>query len=981
MTQSLNRRGAGLAVRLMSGAGVLALAALGASAAQAQTQAANAAAPSSTEVTEVVVTGTSLRGAPPVGAAVIAVGQEQIQKTGAQTVQQILRSVPAVVGLGSAGQGSFGSADAAGTNAPTIHGLGASASNSTLILIDGHRLPLSGVNHALADPNILPPMALERVEVLAEGASSVYGSDAVAGVINFITRRKFDGLEVRGQAAYGDAYDAYSFGAVAGKTWETGSVLAAYGYSDRSPLAASKRDFARADKRAFGGSNLGSFFCAPATIQVGSGPIFTAPYTGAGLANSAANAPCDYTGGIDLIPSEKRHSGMIKVTQEVSDKLTLTGDAVYSKRNNTTRVARGSIQATIFGPGAASASQINPFFVGLPGSTATSETVRFDADELLGEGAHVAASEESGYVSGSAEYKFNDNWRFTAGGVLGASNSSTDSVGVLCGSCALLALNGTTNGSGSLTAVSVPGTSIIVTQPLTTANALDVFHTGAANLTSAAVRRQLVDNYTLQAARQTIKDGTIKLDGTLFNLPAGPVKAAFGGEIIYYTMAQNVTQPLGIGPSSTGSRFLHLDYDRNVKSAYAEFLLPIISPEMEIPFARRVDVNVSGRYDKYSDFGSTSNPKVGANWEVIEGLKFRANWAKSFVAPALTSRGADANGTTAETSVSLFGGTLNVPVSAYPNVTQLPGCATATATCTVGGAIAGLQVNGGNAALQPQRGKSWSVGADWNPSFLRDLRLSVTYWHNEIQGAITAPQAAFAVNAAGLNSLLTIFPGGATPAQIAALTGGRPLTTTIPSNVYFIYNFQQRNALNLWVEGIDFAANYGISTDFGRFTLDAIASYKTKFDQQVGTGGATFSVLGTTGFNTTFPSIKLESRVGVDWASDFGLSANLYWNHTSPYHNWSGATVAPITRVNGVPVGGGDRVKAGNTIDAHVAYDFKGEGLTKDLQLFVDVTNLFDEDPPFYNNGIAAGGGSSGYDTFSGNPIGRLVAVGARKRW
>lgn len=976
MINTQARRGAMFARRLMCGAGVLTLAALSASTASAQVQATGASG--AAQVSEVVVTGTSLRGAPPVGAAVIAVGQDQIQKTGAQTVQQILRSVPAVVGLGSAGQGSFGSADAAGTNAPTIHGLGASASNSTLILIDGHRLPLSGVNHALADPNILPPMALERVEVLAEGASSVYGSDAVAGVINFITRRKFDGFEVRGQAAYGDAYDAYSIGAVGGKTWDTGSFLAAYGYSDRSDLQASKRDYARADKRAFGGSNLGSFFCAPATIQVGNGPIFSAPYA-SGVANSPANAPCDYTGLADMIPSEKRHSAMAKITQEVGDKLTLTGDVVYSKRNNYTRTTRGTIQANIFGPGAASTSQINPFFQAPAGSTATSETVRFDADELLGPGAHISAAEETGYVSGSAEYKLDSNWRLTAGGTLGASNSSTDAVGALCGSCALLALNGTTNGSGNLTAVSVPGTNILVTQALTPGNALDVFHTGAANLTSAAVRAQLADNYTLQTARQTIKDGTIKLDGDLFELPAGPVKAAVGGEIIYYTMVQNVTQPLGIGPSSTGSRFLHLDYDRNVKSAYAEFLVPIVGPDMNLPFARRIDVNVSGRYDKYSDFGSTSNPKVGADWEIIEGLKLRANWAKSFVAPALTSRGADANGTTAETNVALFAGSLNVPVSAYPNVTQLPGCATATTTCTVGGAIAGLQVNGGNAALQPQRGKSWSVGGDWNPSFLRDLRLSVTYWHNEIQGAITAPLAAFAVNAAGLNSLLTIYPGGATPAQLAAITAGRPLTTTIPNQVYFVYNFQQRNALNLWVEGVDLAANYGLSTDFGRFTLDAIASYKTKFDQQVGTGGAKFSVLGTTGFNTTFPSIRLESRVGVDWASDFGLSANLYWNHTSPYHNWSGTTVAPITRVNGAPVGGGDRVKANNTIDAHVAYDFPGEGLTKDLQVFVDVTNLFDKDPPFYN--AAAANGASGYDPFSGNPIGRLVAVGARKRW
>src|SRR3954469_7176354 len=179
---------------LMCGVSMGLLAAAAASSAFAQAKA--GASTDETELTEVVVTGSSIRGAPPVGSNLVAVGQAEIQKTGAQTVQQVLRSVPSVVGRQAVGQGSFGSADGAGTNAPTIHGLGASASNSTLILIDGHRFPLSGINHALADPNILAPLALERVEVLADGASSVYGSDAVAGVVNFITRRNFDGVEV-----------------------------------------------------------------------------------------------------------------------------------------------------------------------------------------------------------------------------------------------------------------------------------------------------------------------------------------------------------------------------------------------------------------------------------------------------------------------------------------------------------------------------------------------------------------------------------------------------------------------------------------------------------------------------------------------------------------------------------------------------------------------------------------------------------------
>ena len=112
---------------------------------------------------EIVVTGSSLRGVAPVGSNLVVVGRGEIEETGAQTVQQLLKTVPSVVGLQSAGQAAYGSFDGAGTNAPTIHGLGASASNSTLILLNGHRMPVSGINHVLADPYIVAPLALEHV--------------------------------------------------------------------------------------------------------------------------------------------------------------------------------------------------------------------------------------------------------------------------------------------------------------------------------------------------------------------------------------------------------------------------------------------------------------------------------------------------------------------------------------------------------------------------------------------------------------------------------------------------------------------------------------------------------------------------------------------------------------------------------------------------------------------------------------------------
>jgi iron complex outermembrane recepter protein len=953
-TESFRREWLRLRARqMMTASAVLALPLLGSAA---------MAADEADVLEEVVVTGSSIKGAAPVGSAIVTVGRENLEEIGAQTVQQVLKTVPAVVGLNSTGQGSYGSFDGAGTNAPTIHGLGASASNSTLILINGHRLPLSGLNHTLADPNILAPAALERVEVLADGASSVYGSDAVAGVINFITRRKYEGVEVSAQKGWGDSYDTQSVSFLGGKTWDGGSALVSYAYSDRSALNASDRPYTRADHRGQGGSNFANFFCAPATVApAGQSNIFYAPYSGAGVANNSANATCDYSGVADLVPQEKRHSVFVSIEQSINDKLDVSADFIYSRRDNRQNVARGNVQATIFGAGHADATRAaNPFFQVPAGSTATSATVRFQADELLGAGAHVDGQAETFYTMVKADYELNDNWSAEVGTVQGRDNTFQKNYGQLCVSCAYQALNGTLNGSGTGTATA-----------LTAATALDVFNTGSTNRTSQAVRDKLTDSLQTRTGDQTINNVWATLNGSLFALPGGDVRAAIGAEYIRYTLKQDNTLLTNTGPASTGgTRHEYLTYERDVQSAFVEVLLPLVGVEQGITGVRKLDVNVSGRVDEYSDFGSTSNPKLAVNWEIADGFKARANWGKSFVAPALTSRG-NAQGITGESAFGGYGlGAMNVPVAIFPTVTGIPGCTTATVTCTLGTTITGAQITGGNGNLKPQKGESWGVGFDWLPAFADGLSLSATYWNNELTGGITAPVPALALNTAALSSLLQLYPAGATPAQLAAARGALPPGGALPPNVYFIYNYQQANVLNLDIAGIDVDARYVMNTDAGKFNIGAGVTRKVKFDQSIGTGGQVFSVLGTAGFNTTFPSLKLEGRANLGWENG-AMSADVFLNYTDSYRNWSGGTVAPVVRTNGVPSGGGDKVESMTIVDVNLSYKLSGrlEGST----VFLDATNLFDKDPSFYNS-------ANGYDNINASPIGRVITVGLRAK-
>src|SRR6185312_11172423 len=422
------------------------------------------------------------------------------------------------------------------------------------------------------------------------------------------------------------------------------------------------------------------------------------------------------------------------------------------------------------------------FFVGPAG--VNSETVRFQADEMFGPGAQFIGGAESLFGTFTLDYDIGADWRTVFGSTIGQDDSRQKREGALCVSCALLALNGTTNTGGNPTTPSVPGTTTAVLGlPLTAANALDAWTPGSSR-TAASLRSQLLDSMQLQTAHQTIKDFTLKFDGPLFGLPGGAVRAAVGAEYIKYSMREEVTRERGTGPASTNSQTTFIDLGRDVQSAFLELLVPVVGESNSFPGMRGLDLNVSGRYDDYSDFGDTTNPKYALNWTIVHGLRVRANYAESFTAPALTSRG-NADGVTAESS---FGGLLGATASGvnanfaipntYPGAIGLPGCTAATPTCLINtSSVQGLFLAGGNKDLTAQKGKTYSVGIDFEPQAVSGLRMSATFWNAKYLGAITAPQAAFAIGSPNLNSLLQLFPAGATPAQIAAATGGLPQTS------------------------------------------------------------------------------------------------------------------------------------------------------------------------------------------------------------
>lgn len=947
------------------------------------------AASSPTEVKEIVVTGTSIRGVGPVGTNVVAVGQQQIQATGAVSVSELTNTVPAITTAGSAPQGQ----NVYSFYSPQIHQLGGSASNTTLVIMDGLRMPGGGTQYSETDPNIIPISAIDRVEVLADGASSVYGSDAVAGVVNYIVRKTYDGTQINAQTGFGDKYSNEDINFIWGTHTDNGTrMFVAAQFTNQSALANNARSFMdRGNYIPYGGTNFDSYSCAPATIRTpASGSnVFLSPNATTAVANTQANAPCNLTGYGAALPNERRGNVLIRASHDFGDRLTLTGTAIYNQLHTDAPGTPGTISnVTVYGPGSGKGGQINPFFTAPAGDpNATQETVSW-VDTQTGNWGRTTSEEDVFYGTVVANYKITNQWSATFSDAFAKNTSSLVSHGVFCTACAYLALNGTAQLTGNPNISDISGQNVIaLNMPLTAANALDVWHTGAANATSAQVLNQLYSTNTSNINYNTFNQAKLEAQGPVFRLPAGDARLAVGAEYYTSTLQQNLLGPDNTGPTTTGTAWRIYNFTRDVYSAYGEMIVPVIAPEMNIPLVRKLDVDISGRYDRFSDVGSTQNPKFAVNWEVFKGLKLRANYSTSFVAPPMAAVGDPSQGYLYASGSVGLAGSLYVPVAAYPSVTQVPGCANATVTCLLGlSNNQGLrrQLGGGFDGVKPETGSAWSVGADFTPTFLPGLAADVTLWNNKFTGGVTSPNPNSIVNSGGLHDRLTICPTGCTQSQIntfANVAHGVTISGAVPGTVYYLIDQNTGNVLDLDIQGIDASVNYHYTTQkWGTFRIGESLSYFTQFDQDFG-GGPKFSILNTSGYNTTFPSIQTHSRADFGW--NFGpIVADLFVNYTGGYHNWSNTSVKPIIKnAAGNPVGGGDWVQSMTTVDLHVAYNFHDGWLAGD-QVYIDGNNILDTQPSFYNGntaGILSSG--NGFNGFVANPIGRVMSVGFRAKF
>lgn len=827
---------------------------------------------------EIIVTGSRIRGVPPTGSNLISVSREDIEAVGAPTTPDLLASVPQLNSFNTAPRASSAGF---GPFAPGLRALPASA---TLVMMNGRRLVGAAANDTNPDYPHLPGLAIERVEVVADGASSVYGSDAIAGVVNFVTRQHFSGAEADVRYGVADGYHSTYASTLVGDDWGAGSFLAAYQYTQNDNITGADRDYRVLDFRAYGGVDTRLTNCPTPNVLI--------PQTGAVTYAAPAFAPnttnyCDNGATVDLYPRTRMHSGFLSGRQELGEHVTVWGDLLYSDRKDKIQAAPAIQAVTI--------RNTNPFFVAPPGTNATSETVLFRTDNLYGSD-HVVNTDRAkvGNSSLGLDVSLPGDLNLSAYGTFGWTTNDAFIPDV----------------NPYALAAAAAGT--------TTATALDPFGTRTAPAVAAAI----TDYSTSVTVKQRTSLGAVKVDGPLFNLPGGELKFAAGAEYRRETFEQQGF--VGFFPVPE-------DLGRNIYSVFGEIFAPVVGADNEAPLLHRLSLSLSGRYDHYSDFGSTKNPKIGFNWDPIKGVTVRGTYGRSFRAPGMRQVGAT--------------------VGAY--YLDAASAAVAARDPTRGAnQVNTVYFRGGNRDLQPEKARTYSLGIDWLPGFLPELRTSATFYDIRFTDAIGVPAAALMFSDPTLASIVYRNPSAS---QLAALLA-QATPVNLPTPLPQIGNVLDQRLGNFGIRktnGLDFDIGWRHPTDFGAVFAGLAGNYILKFDTQLSPGAPISNSL-----NLGLARATARASLGAV-AGPVGVIGFINYR-------------TGVKSTYSTPTGLGEyKADPYTTVDLRISWTLPDGGVTSGTQLALQVNDLFDRKPPFFPATDGIGGNY--------NPIGRFVALNLRK--
>ncbi len=956
----------------------------------------------SSGLSEVIVTGSRIRGVAPVGSALVSIDQATIEESGLTDMNAVLDDVPSLVNLGVGSHLVGGTVvqqgfAAGGGNSPSIHAL---PQQATLSLVNGHRSWAEGVVSDLWDPTNIPVQMVSRVEVVMDGTSPIYGADAVAGTINYIMRNPVNTFETTASYNTSPGQNGWAGTVVFGRTWaegtsHSGGFIASYQHTQEGTLAASHFPSLYNDNfTAFGGAPSPAF-SSPGTVLSG-GVTYAVPFGQNGQtltlsqlgAAGGANRLNSWT-GVQIIPRETGDHYVANFNQNITDSIQFFGDAMVTNRLFGKHGAGSSNDLAVAVPNSNPFSPCNPsHYAGgvvtgpaalVAACGAGSLTVDYDSVNEVG------TPYNNGIIrlwEGTAGFHFSlpGTWRLTAE-VTGASKEQDS------------------------------GTNTLSVPDKATYNFFCDGTVYQCNPRGSIHQVPWVENLTGGTVLASFHYSQLSADGPLFALPGGVVRLAAGIE--YDKFLHEQTQP--------GSDY---SVGRNSKSAYLELYIPIVGPGNAIPGIHKLEVDIAGRSDNYSDTGSTRNPKIGISWSPIDDLKIHASAGRSFHPAPLMDDG------------SLGPIWRSQPVaSAAISPALCPQCTNPAlfgpngSTRLVYDEAMGVDAGINGAKLIPETAKSFSVGFDWNPTALPGLVTSLNYWGikyiNEVQNPQTAAGIAGAINEQFFNSYViynpTFFPqlalnnplayfeprprANLSDPNCAAVVGKRITTQALfnqfvqcasdtpvgsaaslasgsvlsgqvagsPNDVLAFEYFGQQNAGSTHASGLDISASYSWQTPLGALKVGFNGEYITKFDVAVMPDAPVVDEINQFGY-----VLKFKGRGELSWERGFAfgdLQVNLFVNYDNPYKMPLNLLPpgAPATYAN---------IDARTTLDAAIIYNTRSvfdSWLGKDIMVTLSAQNLANSATPRVVNGSAGNGVT--FDPLYGWPVGREVQLQIGKKW
>lgn len=777
---------------------------------------------------ELVVTGTRIRGAAPVGVNVETLDRGEIESSGRSTLQDLLQTLPRNF-PGSQGEltqlGALNaSRNLAFGSTVDLRGLGADA---TLALVNGRRLAPAGYGN-FTDISVVPLAAVERIEVLADGASATYGSDAVGGVVNVITRSDYRGAETALRLGAAANMSETSASQLFGGGWDSGHMTLAYAYRHRDALAARDRDITHdSDLTRFGGTDFSRIGGNPGTIiRVGSQTVsIPIPENQNGLSLSQADLipgvghRHNENDGDFLLPEQTTHSSYIAMRQAIGPRVEIFADVLATARDG--YAERAQLSANLIVPASNAYRQANGLFPG-----ASPITVAYWMGEDLGP---ITIATETRAFAAALGARV-DLWRGWQGEVSVAEARHQDRS----------ATRNQFESSGGILAALASSDLSLAFNPFG-----DGSHTNPSVLPSLTV-----DSIFDTDSRVTT--WSAKTEGPLIRLPGGDLRFAVGAERRHerFQLNRHLTRASG-----TINDFVQSPGERTTDAVFFEIFAPMIGAENRAPLVHSLTLSISARREDPSDFDASTTPRLGLRWQPFADLTLRAAWGQSFKAPQF------------QQMLGGIGGSLATATAAQdPQATN--------------GSTGILTLSGSNPNLAPEHADVWTAGFDFHPAWLNGVSVEASYFDVDFAGRIAAPPTPLSAlsNPQGLEHVLFRDPPQSVIDAYLALadqiTGAMPI-----DGIELIYDRRLTNLATLRVRGVDLSTTYDVETDFGTFSARLSASGLLQYESVNTPGAAAIDVL-----DTMYNPVSWRGRANLSWRKD-GWSTALSVNYLDNYRD------------------------------------------------------------------------------------------------